>query len=332
MKAIALLSGGLDSTLAVRVILDQGIEVEALNFFSPFCLCNRKKSGCGYESKKVADRFGVKLKIFNIFEEYIEIVKKPKFGYGKNINPCIDCRILMHKKAREYMRQAGAAFIITGEVLGQRPMSQHKAALKIIERESGLEGLVLRPLSAKLLPLTVPEKKGWVNRERLLEISGRSRKPQMARAKEYKIEDYPCPAGGCLLTDSVFARKMRDLMKHSELSLEEIQLLKVGRHFRLSEQTKVVVGRNEEENEKLLQLTKKGDVCFQPHRIPGPVGIARGNLDQTLTRLVAQIVARYSDSLQAENVEIAVKDSTQNKIDCIKVDCITENQLEKLRI
>ncbi len=295
MKALALLSGGLDSTLAIRVVLDQGIEVEAVNFFTPFCQCNRKKSGCGYEAKRVADRFGVKLKIFNIFGEYIKIIENPKHGYGKNLNPCIDCRILMHKKAKEYMEEIGASFVITGEVLAQRPMSQHKAALKIIERESGLEGFVLRPLSANLLPPSIPEKKGWVKREKLLNISGRSRKPQMALAKDYNIGDYPCPAGGCLLTDSGFARRMKDLMAHSEITLNDIELLKVGRHFRLSHSCKIIIGRNKEENENLLKLSKAGDMCFGPIEVKGPIGIGRSDFDQTTIFLSSQIMARYSD-------------------------------------
>ena len=331
MKALALLSGGLDSTLAIKVILDQGIEVEAVNFFTPFCQCSRK-SGCGgYEAKRVANRFGMKLKIFNIATEYIAIVKNPKYGYGKNLNPCIDCRIMMHKKAKEYMEEIGALFVITGEVLGQRPMSQHRAALKIIERKSGLEGLVLRPLSAKLLPMTIAEKEGWVNRERLLEISGRSRKPQMAKAKEFEIGDYPCPAGGCLLTDPGFAQRMKDLMTHCELTLNDIELLKVGRHFRLSPSCKVIVGRNKEENEKLLRLTKRGDICFKPHQIKGPTGVGRGNFDRTTITLASQIIARYSDSLRVEKVNIAIEDFAQEKTSFITAISMSENRLKSFR-
>ncbi len=332
MKAVALLSGGLDSTLAIRVILDQGIELEAVNFFTPFCLCNRK-SGCGgYEAKKVANRFGVRLKIFNIAAEYLEIIKSPKYGYGKNLNPCIDCRILMHKRAKEYMKEIGASFVITGEVLGQRPMSQHRKALKIIERESGLEGLVLRPLSAKLLPLSIPEKEGWVKRESLLEINGRSRKPQMALAESYKIGDYPCPAGGCLLTDPGFSRRMKDLMAHSEVTLNDIELLKVGRHFRLSEQAKVIVGRNKEENERLLRLAKRGDICFKPVEAKGPVGIGRGDFDRNAITLASQIMARYCDSLPDHKVKIVIEGYPTGSTGSIIIDRMNDADLQALRI
>ncbi len=330
MKAIALLSGGLDSTLSIRVVLEQGIEVEAVNFFTPFCQCNRK-GGCGCEAKKAADRMGVTLKVFNLSTEYIEMLKSPRHGYGKNLNPCIDCRILMHKKTREYMKKSGASFIITGEVLGQRPMSQHKKALREIERESGLEGLVLRPLSAKLLPLSIPEKEGWVKRERLLDIRGRSRKPQIALARSYQIGDYPCPAGGCLLTDRGFARRMKDLLTHGEVTLNDIELLKVGRHFRLSPTCKVVVGRNEKENERLLKLAGKDDTCFEPFEVMGPTAVGRGGFDQPLLSLASRIMARYCDHLQGEKVKIAVEDSQGEKI-FITANDLSDSELKAFRI
>lgn len=331
MKALALLSGGLDSTLAIRVMLDEGIEIEAINFLTPFCRCNQK-NGCGYQARKVAEMLGVKLKVFSIFDEYLEVLKNPKYGYGKNSNPCIDCRILMHKRAKEYMRKINASFVITGEVLGQRPMSQHRAALKIIEKESGLEGLVLRPLSAKLLPMTIPEKKGWINRERLLEIRGRSRRPQMAKAKELGIDDYPCPAGGCLLTDPGFSRRIKDLMAHSELNLPEVELLKVGRHFRLSPTSKVIVGRNEEENNKILKLFKRGDICFRPKEVKGPLGVGRGDFGQTTINLASQIVARYSDSLLDGKTKIAWKIWPDGRIRLVHVKPMKDVELQKFRI
>jgi tRNA U34 2-thiouridine synthase MnmA/TrmU len=342
MKALALLSGGLDSTLAIKVVLDQGIEIEAVNCFTPFCQCSGKK-GCGHEAKRATDGLGVRLKIFNISTEYIEVIKAPRHGYGKNINPCIDCRILMLRKAKEYMKETGSSFIITGEVLGQRPMSQHKAALRIIERESGLEGLILRPLSAKLFPPSIPEKEGWINRKRLLEISGRSRKPQMALAAEYGIADYPCPAGGCLLTDPGFTRRMKDLLKHCEITLNDIQLLKLGRHFRLRSQAKLIVGRNKEENETLLGLAKRDDICFRPVDVVGPIGIGRGNFDQNTITLASQIMARYSDGISDDNVspvkgldpegvKIAIEDLASRKKDLIIVKGISDSQLEVFRI
>ncbi|MFC1632435.1 hypothetical protein ACFL2I_07770 [Candidatus Omnitrophota bacterium] len=333
MKALALLSGGLDSTLAIKVILDQGIEVEAVNFFTPFCRCNSKSGCAGGQAKKVAERFGVKFKMFYVGVEYFQILKNPKHGFGKNINPCIDCRIMMHKKAKTYMREIGAAFIINGEVLGQRPMSQHRAAMTITERESELSGLILRPLSAKLLPITIPEQEGWVDRERLLEISGRSRKPQMAMAEEHEIGDYPCAAGGCLLTDPGFSRRMKDLLGHEELSLNAIELLKVGRHFRLNSGCKLVVGRDQQENEKLLQLIRPDDLCFMPEQINGPVAVGRGIFEDNAVTKAAQIVARYSDSLKADQVKVKVEHVALKKVDLITVDNnIKESQLDNLRI
>ena len=192
-KAIALLSGGLDSTLAVKLVLDQGIQVEALNYVTPFCQCNRK-GRC--EAARVADEFGIPCKTIAVTDEFFELIRHPKHGYGSGMNPCLDCRILMFSRARQRMEETGADFVFTGEVLGERPMSQRRDAMRIIERESGLEGRLLRPLSAKLLPPTHPEQEGLVDREKLLSISGRSRKPQMALAKELGIYDYPCPAGG----------------------------------------------------------------------------------------------------------------------------------------
>ena len=307
MKALALLSGGLDSTLAVKVILDQGVDVIAVNFFTPFCQCNRK-GGCAFEAKRVSEEFGIELKVINPFREYVEIIRSPRHGYGRNLNPCIDCRILMHRKARELMEETGASFIITGEVLGQRPMSQYKNALKVIERESGLEGLVLRPLSARLLPVSVPEKEGWVKRERLLEISGRSRKPQMGLAARYDITDYPCPAGGCLLTDKGFAGRMKDLMDHSdEITLNAIEMLKAGRHFRLTPRAKLIIGRNREENGKLLRLAGQDDICFRPVDVKGPIGIGRGDFEQSTIALASQMMARYCDGIPEERVKVAIE-------------------------
>lgn len=332
MKALALLSGGLDSTLAIKLILEQGIEVEAVNFFTPFCQCNRR-SGCGgYEAKKVADRFGIKLKVFNLDTEYIQMIKSPKFGYGKNLNPCIDCRIFMHQKAKQYMQETGAAFIITGEVLGQRPMSQHKSALNIIDRESDLKGLVLRPLSAKLLPLTIPEKQGWVKRERLLEISGRSRKPQMALAKNYKINDYPCPAGGCLLTDAGFSRRLKDLMDYLELTLNNIELLKLGRHFRFSPLAKVIVGRNKEENEKIVSLRKSGDFYFYPVANKGPIAIGCGKFSEQDIADASKIVARYCDNYTNSKIKIANHIWPDGEVSLLQAEPMEDLQLQKFRL
>ncbi|MEW6170880.1 MAG: 7-cyano-7-deazaguanine synthase, partial [Candidatus Omnitrophota bacterium] len=243
MKAVALLSGGLDSTLATKLMQEQGIYLLALNFKTPFCLCDGKSSkGCINHAKAVADNLGIDFKIINVTDDFLKILKKPKHGFGSCMNPCIDCRILKFRKAKEIMQEIGASFIITGEVLGQRPMSQHKKSLNLIDKESDLEGFVLRPLSAKLLPETIPEKNKWVCRDKLLSYNGRTRKPQIALAKKFNIKDYPCPAGGCLLTDPGFARRLKDLLKYDKLDLNNIELLKVGRHFRLNSEAKLIVG------------------------------------------------------------------------------------------
>jgi len=252
VKALGLLSGGLDSTLAVKLLIDQGIEVIAFNMITPFCTCTRK--GCKHEAGKVAKQFGIPVKIIGVGEDYIEMIKNPKHGYGSNMNPCIDCRIFMFKKAKTYMEEIGAQFIFTGEVLGQRPMSQHRRAMKMIEKETELQGLILRPLSAKLLSPTIPETQKWVDREKLLDIQGRRRLPQIELAKKIGVKDYPCPGGGCRLTDPQFAKRLKEALDHGEDTIRDIQLLKYGRHIRLPSGAKAIVGRNEEENKLLLQF------------------------------------------------------------------------------
>lgn len=301
MKAIVLLSGGLDSTLAVKLMADQGIEVIALNFHGPFCTCSH--TGCKYVSKDL----GCELKTIALDQEYLDMVCKPKHGYGKNLNPCIDCRIFIFSKAKDMMKKVGAAFIVTGEVLGQRPMSQHRQALNIIERESGLKGLILRPLSAKLLRPTIPEEKGWIDREKLLSISGRSRRPQLALVEKSEIKENFCSGGGCLLTVSSFTAKVKDLIDHDCLNLEEAKLLRVGRHFRLNDQLKLIVGRDEKENSVLEAWAKKDNPYFITEEIPGPLGLLKGNLNgNDSVSTAASIIAYYSDSKKS-NPEVKIK-------------------------
>ncbi|MBI5789808.1 MAG: hypothetical protein HZA78_13235 [Candidatus Schekmanbacteria bacterium] len=308
-KAIALLSGGLDSTLAVKLILDQGINVTAVNMVTPFCNCN-SQGRC--ESKHVAEQFGIELKVFNGGDEYLEIVRNPKHGYGRNMNPCLDCRILLYKKAKQYMDETKAAFIFTGEVLGQRPMSQHKQAMNLIEKEAGLIGQVLRPLSARLLEPTIAEQNGLVDRSKLLEMQGRTRKPQMAMAEELGINDYPCPAGGCLLTDQQFAIKLRDLFNHSDkVSNRDMQMLKVGRHFRLNPQAKLIVGRDEAENTKIMQLANPGDLLFTVVDHPGPLALLRGEAQAAITP-AASITARYSDGKNCDRLLVKYNRFSEN--------------------
>lgn len=307
MKAIGLLSGGLDSTLAVKIMLDLGIEVIAVKFTSPFCLCD--SGGCCHAAEQ-AKRMGIPLKLFAKGDDYLDVVRHPRHGWGSAINPCIDCRIFMLKKTKVYMEEIGAAFLFTGEVLGQRPMSQHRRALDVIEREAGLAGQIVRPLSAQCLPPTEAETKGWIDRAKLPAIQGRSRKDQIAMAKERGVTDYPCPAGGCLLTDKNFAARLRDFFAHNELvTMHDIALLKVGRHFR-SGNAKIVCGRNKSENETLVRLRTGSDSVLGTLNCPGPTVLLRGEATDEAVQLAAAIAAAYSD---ASAVEVTVHLQSQGK-------------------
>ncbi len=332
MKAIALLSGGLDSILATRLIKDQGIEIEAVNFLTVFCNCTSRGKTC-LASTSAAASLGVGLKVFEVTKEYINIVKSPKHGYGRNLNPCLDCRIFIFKKAGEYMRQSGASFIVTGEVLGERPMSQRRDAMRIIEKESSLKGLIVRPLCAKLMEPTIPEKEGMVDREKLLNIQGRSRKPQIQLASELGVHDYPCPAGGCLLTDKGFADRMRDLMKHNpDFTVHDIKLLKIGRHFRLGPSSKLIIGRDEEENGKLLALTEEDDLRVRPVNVPGPIGIGRGSFRDDYINLAARILARYTDIPSDQYLEVEYRKTKEENGGCIMAKALKEEDLIASRI
>ena len=294
-RAIALLSGGLDSSLAVKMMIDQGIAVTAVHFTSPFCNCTSKSAGCKNQAVKVAREFGVPIHVIHKGMDYMRIVENPPHGHGRGMNPCIDCRIYMLKEVKEMMVASGASFVITGEVLGQRPMSQHRAAIRKIEKESGMEGLVLRPLSAQHFSPTLPEKEGAVDREKLLAFSGRSRKPQIELAEKLGVRDYPCPAGGCLLTDEVIAARLRDLFAYlPDYSLADLHLLRIGRHFRLHPGLKIILGRNKLENEQIPTLARAGAVLFYPVDFRGPICLAVGTLDALAEGMTGEIMARYS--------------------------------------
>lgn len=333
-KAIILLSGGLDSTIAAELMNREGLELFAVNFKTPFCLCDRRSSnvGCGSNAQRVADALGIELKIINATRDFLEVLKNPKHGYGANMNPCIDCRIIFFQKSKELMEEIGASFIITGEVLGQRPMSQFRRQMDLIEKEAGLDGLVVRPLSAKLLPPTTPEKMGWISREWMLDIVGRSRKPQIALAKDLGINDYPCAAGGCLLTDPEFAKRIRDLINHDELDMQNINLLKVGRYFRLSESAKLIVGRNENENNMLTSLAKDGDYVFGPATINGPIAIGKGQFSPNIIEVACKIVARYCDREGEPKAEIAHKRLPEKEKISIKTNFLDDDELAELRV
>ncbi len=308
MKAIALLSGGLDSTLAIKLVREQGIEVTALNFTSPFCTCTKKGSSCS-AAASAAVKLGVPLKVIPKGLDYFKVVENPEFGYASAMNPCIDCRIYILRKARAFMEEEGASFLITGEVVGQRPKSQKRDTLRLIEKQASLEGLLVRPLSAALLPATIPEKMGWLDRQRLLNISGRGRRPQIALADAFGIVDYPCPAGGCLLTDHVVADRLRDLFaRKPDYDLTDITLLKYGRHFRLPSGRKLVLSRSQREGLMLGGFFRSAnDLFFRCTNPAGPEALLKDANRQGMEpdiEICLSIIHRYSKA--ADNSKLHV--------------------------
>ena len=259
MKALALISGGLDSILAVKVVQEAGVEVEGLHFVIPF-LQTQENEITGGPATTAAKQLGIKLHYYFCGSDYLHIIENPAHGYGKRMNPCVDCRIYKFKIAHQIMKDIGAAFLVTGEVLDQRPNSQRRDALDITQRDAGIRGLVLRPLSAKHLQPTIPENEGWIDRTKLLDLKGRGRNPQIELAKKFNIQDYSAPAGGCLLTCEEYALKVKDLLTfNKKLTLPQVKLLRVGRHLRLSPETKIIVGKNQAENEQLKQMASAED-------------------------------------------------------------------------
>ena len=331
-KAVALLSGGLDSSLAVRMMLQQGIDIEAVAIKTPFCDFDCGK-GCGHRVKEVADELGIKLKTVYFGEEYLRMLKNPKHGYGSGMNPCIDCRGMMYNAAKEHMKKTSADFVITGEVLFQRPMSQNNRALHIIEKETGMECKVLRPLSAKHLPSTEDENTGLIKRENMGDIKGRSRKRQLALAKHFGISEPPNAAGGCLLTDPGFSKRVKDIMDHCDgiPTLNDIELLKVGRHFRISHDAKFVVGRNKDENEVMKALVTHGDIVIEVKDYVGPTCILRcKNYDDSLLAKCAAIAARYSDAPRDNRSKVyIIIDAKKSEVTVQPADI---SAIEKLRI
>ena len=324
-KALALLSGGLDSLLAVKLILEQGVDVEAVNFVTPFCLCDR------YSVNKFSE--DLKIKVHRIFlgQEFLDIVANPPHGYGSQMNPCIDCRILMFKKAKEIAEKIGADFLVTGEVLDERPFSQRRKAMLLIEKEAGLEGKILRPLSAKLLPETEAEKAGLVDRSKFLAIRGRRRLPQMKLADKLGLKEYPNPSGGCLLTDPEFARRVREHLKNEgKLTLNDVALLKIGRHFRV-DGVKIIVGRNKKENERLSILAGTHGISYlQVADYKGPITLYVGEKDRKVLEKAAAITARYSDA--PKDVPVKVTCKNREGEETITVKAIRDDELERLRV
>ena len=300
MKALSLFSGGLDSILSVKVIEEQGVDIIGI-FFETYFFSSEKAA-------QSAHHIGLPLHVIDITDRFLPILLSPQHGYGKGLNPCIDCHKLMFKIAGEMLEEEGADFIISGEVLGQRPMSQNLRSLSLISHDSGLKDLILRPLSAKRLPETLPEKKGWVMREKLLGFSGRSRKPQIALAKQFGIKEYQAPAGGCLLTEVVFSRRLKDLLSRDPKFLRrDIQLCKWGRHFRINERVKIVVGRDQKENGMITSLIEAGDTLLTVESFPGPTVLATGELSFEEIQLAASITVSYSDAVIGQSVVVQLK-------------------------
>jgi len=300
MKALSLFSGGLDSILSVKVIEEQGVDVIGIFFETSFFSSEKAAQSAHY--------IGLPLHVIDITDRFLPVLLSPRHGYGKGLNPCIDCHKLMFKIAGEMLKEEGAGFIISGEVLGQRPMSQNLRSLSLISHNSGFKDLILRPLSAKRLPETLPEKKSWVMREKLLGLSGRSRKPQIALAKKFGIKEYPAPAGGCLLTEVVFSRRLKDLLSRDPKFLRrDIELCKWGRHFRINERVKIVVGRDQKENGMITSLIEAGDTVLTVESFPGPIVLATGELSSEEIQLAASITVSYSDAAIGQKVVVRLK-------------------------
>jgi tRNA U34 2-thiouridine synthase MnmA/TrmU len=344
IKAIGLISGGLDSTLAAKLLLDQGLTVIGLNYSTGFCMNNFRRAldrpeqashRVRNEALRAGSDLAMPLEIIDVADEYLEkVVMNPKHGYGSQMNPCIDCRIFMLGKAKSYMKEFGGQFIFTGEVVAQRPMSQHRPTLRMIEKEADLDGYLLRPLSAKVLPETIPEKRGWVDRERLLGIHGRGRKVQIAMARAAAIEEYPQPSGGCChLTDETFGRRFRDRLQFlngGAIRTEDLVLLKVGRHFRLSDRCKAILGRDEYENH-FLEPFRNRFWSVEAIDAGSPITILEGHVDPETVDLAASITARYSSRRGQEQVEVQCR-SDRGEDRMVSVPPMAEAELERYRI
>ena len=298
-KAVALISGGLDSILAAKLVMDQGYDVTGLYCTSAFS----KSYGREEDTPAVAvsRAIGIDLRVHDLGMPYIDLIRNPRHGYGKNSNPCIDCKIFMLNEAKAVMQELGAPFVVTGEVLGQRPMSQRRDTLHVIERDAGLRGLILRPLSATVLPPTRAEQEGLIDRGGLLGISGRGRTVQFRLAERYGIQGFSTPAGGCLLTDKNFSEKLRDLFRTKEsVSLEDIRLLTVGRHFKLDPGLRIVVGRDRKENEVLTDIASHGFHLFVPHGFTGPVALLSGTPTAEIKQAVGRLIITYSKQVPGQ--------------------------------
>ncbi len=323
VRAIGLCSGGLDSQLAVCVLKAQGIEVEIITYDSPF-----------YNPAaaiKAAKQLDVKLHLIDFTEEIVGLVNNPPHGFGKCMNPCIDCHALMFKRAGEMMLEKGFDFIFTGEVLNQRPMSQNRRSLGVVAKDSSFEDLVLRPLSAQLLEPTKPEREGWVDREKLLDLSGRSRKPQFELAKQYGVKEYPTPAGGCRLTEPHYSKRLAELKSHEGLQdSHSLTMLRYGRHFRLGDKVKLILGRNADDNAKIEELIRKHDIVLIPSGIPGPTGILPQNASEQEVAKAASILVSYIKNRPEDTITLKIKSGTDEST--IKTKPIPTEEADELMI
>lgn len=326
-KAVVMYSGGADSTLALQLMLEQGIESVALNVKTPFCSCTH--GGCAGTLGDIIFKNNIKVRTVTLGKEYLAMLKNPRYGYGRAMNPCSDCRIMMFRAACKIMDEEKADFVVSGEVVGQRPNSQLLRQMTIIERDSGLYGRLLRPLSAKLLPPTYPELVGMVDRSKLFDFQGRSRKPQITLARQLDLAGLPGSGGGCVLTEPRYADKVRDLYDHSGdglPSLDDVRLLRVGRHFRFSPEYKVVVARDEKENMALERLFKINDLLLVPGKeIAGPTALVRGNVPGEDLRQITSLVLSYCRVEAGESEAIEVISSTDSILR-VKAEAMTREQ------
>lgn len=337
-RAIALISGGLDSMLAAKVIMQQGVHVEGINFFTGFCVeghthAIRKKDRTKPKRNNalwVAEQLGIKLHIIDVIEPYKDVLLNPKHGYGANMNPCLDCKCFMVGQAVKWMEENQFDFIITGEVMGQRPMSQRKDTLPVVARESGSDDRLLRPLCAKHLAPTLPEREGWVDREQLYDFSGRSRKPQMALAEEFNIKEYAQPAGGCcFLTDAQYSKKLVDMWQsrgNRQYELEDIMLLKIGRHIRPHENFKLIIAREEGES-KFLEAYRDKYIHLRMESHKGPLVLVDGTPSDTDLQLAARLSARFGQGRDAEEVQICIRDPLQQQEQHIKIKPLKSHEI-----
>jgi hypothetical protein len=327
-KAISLISGGLDSILATKIVLEQGIKVIGLTFKLPFLPSDSSLD----TAKQICKEFKIKCRIIDLTDSksYYNMIKKPEFGYGKNLNPCIDCHLFMLKIAKKIMKEENADFIVTGDVLGERPMSQRKNILNIIDKKAHLKAKVLRPLSAKCLDETEAEKTALVERQKLLAIQGRSRKEQFRLAKFYKIGRYPTPGGGCLLTEQQFCKKVEDLIRYKGLNSASVSFLKVGRHFRLNKKLKLIVGRSEADNKNIEDLFQPPQILMKCKNVVGPSAILHGAATKKDILLAAQIIVSFTKAEGKVIVEYSKSRMSAGKY--ILVEAIDRNKREKMRI